>query len=131
MVQQENVKTNPPTTGNAVSSAEEALADSVTPLQVEERITPVNDEDGDRGHEAVAESATDDAPRDSKHEHRVPKAGQAIYKALGSPPIQAETDAFECSKCKFRKTMYYQMESDGVLFTFVTCLVCDNKFRFC
>lgn len=32
-----------------------------------------------------------------------------LFKAQGAAPQQAETDAFQCGKCKERRTMYYQV----------------------
>ncbi|KAK4052929.1 transcription elongation factor TFIIS [Microbotryomycetes sp. JL221] len=34
-----------------------------------------------------------------------------LFKAQGAAPQQAHTDAFQCGKCKQRKTMYYQMQT--------------------
>lgn len=31
-----------------------------------------------------------------------------LFKAQGAAPQQAETDAFQCGKCKQRRTMYYR-----------------------
>jgi transcription elongation factor S-II len=42
------------------------------------------------------------------------------------------TDMFKCGKCKQRKTVYYQMQTrsaDEPMTTFVTCLVCNNRWR--
>lgn len=41
---------------------------------------------------------------------------------------------FRCGKCKTRKTVYTQMQTrsaDEPLTTFVTCLNCDNRWKFC
>lgn len=46
----------------------------------------------------------------------------------------AETDQFKCGKCKQRKTKYFQMQTrsaDEPMTTFVTCLVCNNRWKFC
>lgn len=32
-----------------------------------------------------------------------------LFKAQGAAPQQAETDGFQCGKCKQRRTMYYQV----------------------
>ncbi|KAM0752417.1 transcription elongation factor [Meredithblackwellia eburnea MCA 4105] len=56
-----------------------------------------------------------------------------LFKAQGAAPQQAETDAFQCGKCKQRKTMYYQMQTrsaDEPMTTFVTCLNCNNRWKF-
>ena len=41
---------------------------------------------------------------------------------------------FKCGKCKTYKTTYYQMQTrsaDEPMTTFVTCLNCNNKWKFC
>lgn len=47
---------------------------------------------------------------------------------------QASTDQFQCSKCRQRKCTYYQMQTrsaDEPMTTFVTCQVCNNRWKFC
>lgn len=36
---------------------------------------------------------------------------QALWDAQGAAPKKSETDMFECSKCKKRRTTYYQMQT--------------------
>ncbi|CAN8061925.1 unnamed protein product [Agarophyton chilense] len=46
---------------------------------------------------------------------------------------EASTDRFKCGKCKERKCTYYQMQTrsaDEPLTTFVTCVNCNNRWRF-
>ena len=43
------------------------------------------------------------------------------------------TDMFKCGKCKERNCTYYQMQTrsaDEPMTTFVTCLNCNNRFKF-
>ena len=47
---------------------------------------------------------------------------------------QASTDQFKCSKCKQRKTTFYQLQTrsaDEPMTTFVTCVNCGNRWKFC
>lgn len=51
---------------------------------------------------------------------------------------QNETEApeglFKCGKCKSRKTTYYQLQTrsaDEPATTFVTCVGCGNRWKFC
>lgn len=40
---------------------------------------------------------------------------------------------FKCGKCKSKKTTYYQLQTrsaDEPMTTFVTCLICNNNWRF-
>lgn len=59
---------------------------------------------------------------------------QNLHNAKGAEAQEAETDAFQCGKCKKRKTRYYQMQTrsaDEPMTTFVTCVNCNNKWKFC
>merc|ERR1712139_642147 len=47
---------------------------------------------------------------------------------------QRITGMFTCGKCKGVKTTYFQMQtrsSDEPMTTFVTCLSCNNRWKFC
>lgn len=47
---------------------------------------------------------------------------------------QASTDMFQCGKCRQRKCTYYQMQTrsaDEPMTTFVQCVNCGNRWRFC
>ena len=59
---------------------------------------------------------------------------QNLHHAKGAEAQEAETDAFQCGKCKAKKTRYYQMQTrsaDEPMTTFVTCVNCNNKWKFC
>lgn len=46
----------------------------------------------------------------------------------------AETDQFKCGRCKQRKCKYYQLQTrsaDEPMTTFVTCINCNNRWKFC
>ena len=48
--------------------------------------------------------------------------------------LQASTDQFQCGKCKQRKCTYFQMQTrsaDEPMTTFVQCVNCNNRWRFC
>ncbi|KAF8736230.1 hypothetical protein AX14_000669 [Amanita brunnescens Koide BX004] len=56
-----------------------------------------------------------------------------FFKSLGAEEQQAETDAFQCSRCKQRKCRYRQAQTrsaDEPMTTFVTCTVCGNRWKF-
>ncbi|PNH08820.1 Transcription elongation factor A protein 1 [Tetrabaena socialis] len=46
----------------------------------------------------------------------------------------ASTDMFQCGRCKQRKTTYYQLQTrsaDEPMTTFVTCVNCQARWKFC
>ncbi|KAG9118631.1 RNA polymerase II elongation factor [Ceratobasidium sp. 392] len=58
---------------------------------------------------------------------------QNVHNALGAGEPEAETDAFQCGRCKNYKTRYRQAQTrsaDEPMTTFVTCTVCGNKWKF-
>ena len=53
-------------------------------------------------------------------------------KNMTSVDLSAATDEFKCYKCKKRKCTYYQLQTRGAdepMTTFVTCLVCGNRWK--
>jgi len=59
----------------------------------------------------------------------------ALWEAeRGKTDQKATTDQFQCGKCKQRKTTYYQMQTrsaDEPMTTFVSCVNCGNRWKFC
>lgn len=56
-----------------------------------------------------------------------------LFKSLSAAEQQAETDAFQCSRCKQRKCRYRQAQTrsaDEPMTTFVTCTNCGNRWKF-
>jgi len=56
-----------------------------------------------------------------------------LFKTLGAEDGQAETDAFQCGRCKQRKCRYRQAQTrsaDEPMTTFVTCTVCNHRWKF-
>ncbi|KAI0738143.1 transcription elongation factor [Daedaleopsis nitida] len=56
-----------------------------------------------------------------------------LFKTLGAGEQEAETDAFQCGRCKQRKCRYRQQQTrsaDEPMTTFVTCTVCNNRWKF-
>ncbi len=49
-----------------------------------------------------------------------------------APQIHANTDNFECRKCKSNRCSYYQLQTrsaDEPMTTFVTCIDCGNRWK--
>ena len=53
-------------------------------------------------------------------------------KNMTSVDLSAATDEFKCYKCKKQRCTYYQLQTRGAdepMTTFVTCLVCGNRWK--
>ena len=58
----------------------------------------------------------------------------ATNEAVRGQKKEASTDALKCGKCKQRKCTYYKLQTrsaDEPMTTFVTCVNCDNRWKFC
>jgi transcription elongation factor S-II len=59
----------------------------------------------------------------------------ALFEAeRGQNLKKATTDQFQCGKCRQRKCTYFQMQTrsaDEPMTTFVTCVNCGNRWKFC
>jgi len=56
-----------------------------------------------------------------------------LFASFGAAEREAETDAFQCGRCKQRKCRYRQAQTrsaDEPMTTFVTCTVCNNRWKF-
>jgi len=70
---------------------------------------------------------------DSRKEENAKIREHALWDAERGPQKKATTDQFQCGKCRQRKCTYYQMQTrsaDEPMTTFVTCLNCDNRWKF-
>lgn len=77
-------------------------------------------------------------PADMASEER--KAGDRVLQeenlknTKAAQDTSAETDQFKCGRCKQRKCKYYQLQTrsaDEPMTTFVTCINCNNRWKFC
>jgi len=56
-----------------------------------------------------------------------------LFKSLGAGEPEAETEGFQCGRCKQRKCRYRQAQTrsaDEPMTTFVTCVNCGNRWKF-
>ncbi|KAE9604097.1 hypothetical protein Lal_00002125 [Lupinus albus] len=59
---------------------------------------------------------------------------KALFECERGAQPKATTDQFKCGRCGQRKTTYYQMQTrsaDEPMTTYVTCVVCNNRWKFC
>ena len=66
-----------------------------------------------------------------KHERKV---REKHLEALNAEDKESYVGMFKCGKCKSMKTTYYQMQTrsaDEPLTTYVTCMNCEKRWKFC
>jgi transcription elongation factor S-II len=88
--------------------------------------------------EVKPEKLPDVPPEEMASDARKLENKQIKEKALfdcerGGAP-KATTDQFKCGRCGQRKTTYYQLQTrsaDEPMTTFVTCVNCNNHWKFC
>ncbi|KAK6943365.1 Transcription factor IIS, N-terminal [Dillenia turbinata] len=59
---------------------------------------------------------------------------RALFDCERGGPPKATTDQFKCGRCGQRKCTYYQLQTrsaDEPMTTFVTCVNCNNHWKFC
>lgn len=59
---------------------------------------------------------------------------KALFDCQRGGPPKATTDQFRCGRCGQRKCTYYQLQTrsaDEPMTTFVTCVNCNNHWKFC
>ncbi|XP_061356052.1 transcription elongation factor TFIIS [Gastrolobium bilobum] len=59
---------------------------------------------------------------------------KALFDCERGAQPKATTDQFKCGRCGQRKCTYYQMQTrsaDEPMTTYVTCVVCNNRWKFC
>ena len=79
-----------------------------------------------RADELGSDSRREANDKMREHASKEAERGQHMNKAT--------TDQFQCGKCRQRKCTYYQMQTrsaDEPMTTFVTCVNCNNRWKFC
>ncbi|XP_031484757.1 transcription elongation factor TFIIS [Nymphaea colorata] len=86
-----------------------------------------------RPEKLVAMSPEEMASDKRKQENKQIKE-KALFDCERGGPAKATTDQFKCGRCGQRKTTYYQLQTrsaDEPMTTFVTCVNCNNHWKFC
>lgn len=84
-------------------------------------------------HSIVDLSPEEMASDERQKENKKIKEKALFNSQLGGPP-KASTDKFKCGRCGKSQTTYYQMQTrsaDEPMTTYVTCVNCDNRWKFC
>ncbi|KAJ8552890.1 hypothetical protein K7X08_020283 [Anisodus acutangulus] len=83
---------------------------------------------------SIIELSPEDMASDERQkENKKIKEKSLFNSELGGPP-KASTDKFKCGRCGKNQTTYYQMQTrsaDEPMTTYVTCVNCDNRWKFC
>ncbi|XP_050385092.1 transcription elongation factor TFIIS [Argentina anserina] len=84
--------------------------------------------------ERLVDMSTTEMASDERQSENKKFEEKALFECeVGGPP-KATTDQFKCGRCGKRKTTYYQMQTrsaDEPMTTYVTCVNCDNRWKFC
>ncbi|KAF8397052.1 hypothetical protein HHK36_018690 [Tetracentron sinense] len=75
------------------------------------------------------EMASDQRQRENKQIKE-----KALFECERGGQSKASTDQFKCGRCGQRKCTYYQMQTrsaDEPMTTYVTCVNCNNRWKFC
>lgn len=78
---------------------------------------------------STAEMASDQRKRENEEIEQ-----KALFDCERGGAPKATTDQFKCGRCGQRKTTYYQLQTrsaDEPMTTFVTCVNCNNHWKFC
>ena len=84
--------------------------------------------------EAVAEMNASEMASDEMQHKNDAVLARSLWKCTVDRNQEGTTDQFRCGKCGESKTIYHQMQTrsaDEPMTTYVTCTVCDNRWKFC
>ncbi|KAJ3277376.1 RNA polymerase II elongation factor [Borealophlyctis nickersoniae] len=84
--------------------------------------------------EAFAEMSTSEMASQERKAEAEQARKEGLNDAIIPMPEEAETDQFLCSRCHKRKCSYTQMQTrsaDEPMTTFVKCLNCGKRWKFC
>lgn len=89
--------------------------------------------DGRISPESFVVMTAEEMASDEQKQERQRLVMKNLFNARAAEEQQAETDAFECSRCRQRKCRYYQKQTrsaDEPMTVFVTCTNCNYRWKF-
>ncbi|KAI3470974.1 hypothetical protein Pfo_027637 [Paulownia fortunei] len=89
---------------------------------------------GDFEPHAILELTADEMASDARQVQNEKLKQKSLFNSERGGTPQASTDQFTCGRCKKKETTYYQMQTrsaDEPMTTFVTCVNCNNRWKFC
>ncbi|XP_052173275.1 transcription elongation factor TFIIS [Diospyros lotus] len=84
--------------------------------------------------ERLADIAPEEMASDERQRENKQIKDKALFDCERGGPPKATTDQFKCGRCGQRKCTYYQLQTrsaDEPMTTFVTCVNCNNHWKFC
>ncbi|KAK6121958.1 hypothetical protein DH2020_044297 [Rehmannia glutinosa] len=89
---------------------------------------------GDIEPHAVLDLTAEEMASDARQVQTEKLKQKSLFNSERGGTPQASTDQFTCGRCKKKETTYYQMQTrsaDEPMTTFVTCVNCNNRWKFC
>ncbi|XP_065853079.1 transcription elongation factor TFIIS [Euphorbia lathyris] len=84
--------------------------------------------------ERLINMSSEEMASDQRQEENKQIKERALFDCERGGAPKATTDQFKCGRCGQRKTTYYQMQTrsaDEPMTTYVTCVNCNNHWKFC
>nr|ACG34845.1 transcription elongation factor A protein 2 [Zea mays] len=84
--------------------------------------------------ERLPDVSPDEMASDARKQENMQIKEKALFDCERGAAPKATTDQFKCARCGQRKTTYYQLQTrsaDEPMTTFVTCVNCNNHWKFC
>jgi transcription elongation factor S-II len=84
--------------------------------------------------EGLPDISPDEMASDARKQENMQIKEKALFECERGGAPKATTDQFKCGRCGQRKTTYYQLQTrsaDEPMTTFVTCVNCNNHWKFC
>ncbi|CDP13893.1 unnamed protein product [Coffea canephora] len=78
--------------------------------------------------------SAEDMASDARQKQNEKIKEKALFECGRENSAKASTNAFKCGRCGKRETTYYQLQTrsaDEPMTTFVTCVNCNNHWKFC
>ncbi|KAL3622034.1 hypothetical protein CASFOL_034230 [Castilleja foliolosa] len=89
---------------------------------------------GDIEPHAILELTPEEMASDERQQKNAEIKQKALFNSERAAAPKASTNEFTCGRCKKKETTYYQMQTrsaDEPMTTFVTCVNCNNHWKFC
>lgn len=83
---------------------------------------------------SIVHLGADDMASDARQKQNEKIKEKALFECERGDTAKASTNQFKCGRCGKRETTYYQLQTrsaDEPMTTYVTCVNCNNHWKFC